>query len=65
MSNCTYCGEKTGWFAAHHDACFAQYQATVTAVCNGVTEAIKQHNNEALVQFKSLLQTIRFWVTKY
>ena len=58
MATCTYCGEKTGWFADHHDACFAQYQATVGAVSNGVAEVIKQHNNEALVQFKSLLKSI-------
>ena len=61
MANCTYCGEKIGWFADRHDrhdACFAQYLSAAAAVSNGVTETIKQHNNEALVQFKSLLQSV-------
>ncbi len=58
MANCTYCGEKTGWFADHHDACLSKYQAAVAAVSSGVTEAIKRHNNEALLQFKSLLKSI-------
>src|ERR1035441_7182728 len=61
MANCTYCGEKIGWFADRHDrhdACFAQYQPAEAAVSNGVTETIKQHNDEALVQFKSLLQSL-------
>jgi hypothetical protein len=58
MAKCKYCGEKTGWFADHHDACFSKYQSAVAAVSNGVTEAIKQHNNEALLQFKSLLKSI-------
>jgi hypothetical protein len=58
MANCKYCFEKVGWFADHHDACLAKYQSTVAAVSNGVAEVIKQHNNEALLQFKSQLKSI-------
>lgn len=58
MATCTYCGKKTGWFADHHDACFAQYQSTVAAVSKGVSKAIRQHDNEALVQLKNALNSI-------
>lgn len=58
MANCIYCGERAGWFTGHHDACLSKYQSTVAAVSDGVAEAIKQHNDEALAQFKSLLKAL-------
>src|SRR5205807_8116506 len=58
MATCKYCGNKTGWFVDSHDACRSQYESARAAVSKGVTEVIHQHSNEALLEFKNVLQSI-------
>lgn len=55
MATCKYCGEKVGWFGSAHDGCCAQYESARAAVSKGVSEAIKQHTDAVLADFKNLL----------